>query len=132
MGRKDLVVAISSPPYTIGAVDGLLTVLGVKPKLGWGITIFLVGDGVYLARKGQEALEGVYARYAGQQGVPYQEVSFEKAVERLVREGAEVHASSEACFERGIARHELVEGVALSGMDLLAEAAPKAKAFFYF
>ncbi len=132
MGKQRLLVAVSSPPYTIGAVDGLLTVLGAKPKLGWDVTVYLVGDGVYLAMKGQNALKGVYVTYAGRHGVPHQEVNFEKAVARLLSEGVGVHADGKSCRDRGLAREDLVEGVAVSDMGLLAHEALNSKAFFYF
>jgi predicted peroxiredoxin len=132
LGDKSLLVIISSPPYTIGAVDGMLTVLGVRPKLGWDVSIFLVGDGVFLAKKGQDAITGVYSKVASAHGVPFHEVNFEKSLCRLIKEGVNVCASREDCRERGLKPSEIVGKVALRDYKALAEESLRAKVSFLF
>ena len=132
MGDRSLLVIISSPPNTIQAVDGLLTVLGVRPKLGWDVTIFLIGEGVFLAKRGQDAMAGVYVKVARAHGVPYHEVNFEKALCRLIQEGVRVHAIRESCEERKLGPSDIVEKVALSEYRALTEELMRVKASFLF
>ncbi len=129
---KSLLVIISSPPYTIGAVDGMLTVLGVRPKLGWEISIFLVDDGVFLAKRRQDALAGVYAKVASAHGVPFHEVNFEKSLCRLIQEGVKVYASSESCDERGLDPSEIVERVNMVGYRVLVQEMMHRDISFFF
>jgi sulfur relay (sulfurtransferase) DsrF/TusC family protein len=129
---NSLLVIISSPPYTIGAVDGMLTVLGVQPKLGWAIRIFLVGDGVFLAKNGQNAIAGIYVGVAGAHNVPFHEVNFEKALCRLIHEGAMVYVSREDCEERGLGPSDLVANIDLSGYEALAREMIGSKTSFFF
>ena len=130
--EKTLLMVISSPPYTIKAVDGLLTVLGVSPKLKWKITIFLADNGVHIAERGQRPLEGVYVKTASSHGVPFHEVNFEKALIRLLEEGVSVYASEEACLRFGLENQDLVSGVAMADYSVLSEEALRSKATFFF
>lgn len=132
MDDRSLLVMISSPPYTIGAVDGMLTVLGVRPKLDWNVSIFLLGDGVFLAKKGQEAMSGMYVKVADAHRVPYHEVNFEKALRRLIQEGVKVYANKESCRARRLSRSEIVENVVIGDDRALAEELMRAKASFFF
>ncbi len=132
MADKSLLVIIASPPYTIQAVDGMLTVLGVRPKLEWEVSIFLVGEGVFLAKKGQDAMAGVYARVADAHGVPFHEVNFEKALNRLIKEGVKVYISKDSCQELGLDPTEVVEKVKISDYRGLAKETMRAKASFFF
>jgi len=129
---KSLLVIIASPPYTIRAVDGMLTVLGVRPKVRWDITIHLVGDGVFLAKRGQEAMKGVYVKVASAHGVPYHEVNFEKALGRLIQEGVKIYVNEESCIERGLSASEIIKKVTLSDHRALVEELMRVKASFFF
>jgi predicted peroxiredoxin len=129
---KSLLVVLTSPPYTIQAVDGMLTVLGVRPKLGWEVSIFLVGEGVFLAKKGQDAMVGVYARVAGAHEVPFHEVNFEKALNRLIQEGVNVYISRDSCDELGLDPSEVMGKVKISDYRGLAMEIMHATASFFF
>jgi len=129
---KPLVVVLSSPPYTINSVDGMLTVLGVAPKLGWKISIFLIDEGVHLAEKGQRPLEGVYVRTAGSHGVPFHEVNFEKALQRLLDEKVRIYACEDSCKEHCLTPSDLIDGVTMATYKELAEEVLLTKAVFFF
>lgn len=70
-----------------------LTSAGIKMK----VNIFLLGDAVATAKKGQKPPEGYY--------------SLEKMLEKLIGQGTEVVACKTCINARGLKQEELIEGI---------------------
>jgi len=125
-------VILSSPPYTISSVDGLLSCLGIVPKLNFKVSVFLVNEGVWLAKKGQQALNGIYVNVAKNHGVPFHEVNFEKALKRLIDEKVDVYILKDSIEERFLKPSDIIEGVNIVTYEEMAKKLLSAKAVLFF
>ena len=94
-----LTMIINSAPYGDEKVWNALrlaealTSAAIKMK----VNIFLLGDGVVAAKKGQKPPEGYY--------------NLEKMLKKLVDQGTEVIACETCINARGLTQQELIEGV---------------------
>jgi len=75
-------------------------------KIGMKVNIYLLGDAVNLAKKGQRTPRDYY--------------NLEKMLRELVEQGVEVMACSICLDARGLAEEDLIEGVELGSTMLLA------------
>lgn len=75
-------------------------------KIGMKVNIYLLGDAVNLAKKGQRTPEGYY--------------NLEKMLRELVGQGVEVMACSMCLDARGLTEEDLIEGVEPGSTMLLA------------
>lgn len=106
---ETLTMILNSAPYgdekvwnALRLAQALVSV-AVKMK----VNIFLVGDAVIAARKGQKPPEGYY--------------NLEKMLKDLVSRGVTVEACRTCLGARGIAEPDLVEGVRVGTMMSLAQ-----------
>ncbi|MFQ5821487.1 MAG: DsrE/DsrF/TusD sulfur relay family protein [Candidatus Heimdallarchaeota archaeon] len=80
-----------------------LTSAAIKSK----VNVFLLGDAVVIAKKGQRLPEGYY--------------NLEKMLTDLIRQGENVRACSTCLKARGLNQDDLVEGVEIGAMIELAK-----------
>ena len=106
---ETLTMILNSAPYgdekiwnALRLVQALVSV-SVKMK----VNVFLVGDAVATARKGQKPPEGYY--------------NLEKMLKDLASHGVTVDACRTCLAARGIAEQDLVEGVKVGTMMSLAQ-----------
>lgn len=71
-----------------------------------GVTVFLMGDAVTVAKKGQNPPEGYY--------------NLEKMLIDLIQSGAKVLACGTCMTSRGLSKEDLIEGVEKGTMMILA------------
>ena len=99
-------VIINGAPYGgEGAYNALRLADALVVKEEW-VDLFLMGDGVHGARRGQEP-RGAHA-------------SVEALLAGLLGKGATVTACGPRCQTRGLAEHDLIEGVRVGTIHDLA------------
>ncbi len=105
---------LNDPPYgTERSYNGLrLATALLKSDPEGSVTIFLMGDAVFCAKKGQKTPEGYY--------------NIERMLHRVVAGRGEVLLCGTCMDARGLSNHELIEGAQRSSMDELTSATVKA------
>ncbi len=111
---------LNDPPYgTERSYNGLrLAGALLKPGADAAVTVFLLGDAVHCAKKGQKTPEGYY--------------NIERMLHRVTSGKGEVLLCGTCMDARGIAPGEIVEGARRSTMDELAAATLKADKVIVF
>jgi uncharacterized protein involved in oxidation of intracellular sulfur len=104
---KNILFIVNDSPYGIERpYNALRLAMNLSKKPGIAISIFMVGDGVLCARKGQKTPDGYY--------------NIERMVQFLVRKGR-VATWGTCCEARGLGLEDLIEGVTKGTMDLQGE-----------
>ena len=103
-----LTIILNGPPYGDERAWNALKLASalISVRIGMRVNIFLLGDAVTIAKKGQKTPEGYY--------------NLEKIVRDLVERGVEFVACGSCTDARGLAQEDLVEGVEIGSTMLLA------------
>lgn len=104
----DLTIILNDAPYGSDKPwNGLrLASTSISQEIGMGVKVFLMGDSVLAAKRGQRTPEGYY--------------NIEKMIGSLVQRGVELKACSACMDARGLDAGDLVEGVERGSMRILA------------
>ena len=105
----DVTIIIDSPPYGVERPwNALRLALALMSASGNSkVNVFLLGDGVSIAKKGQSPPQGYY--------------NLEKMASELVGKGGIVRACGTCLKSRGLSKEDLVEDVDVGSMMGLAE-----------
>jgi len=103
-----LTIIINDAPYGIEKPWNALRLAStsVGEEIGMNVRVFLMGDSVLSAKKGQKTPDGYY--------------NMEKMLQSLVKRGVEVKTCGACIDARGIKEIDLVEGVQRGSMKILA------------
>ncbi|MCW4012721.1 MAG: DsrE family protein [Candidatus Bathyarchaeota archaeon] len=101
-------IIINDAPYGIEKPWNALRLASTSAgdEIGMTVRVFLMGDSVVSAKKGQKTPEGYY--------------NMEKMLQSLVSRGVEVKTCGACIDARGIKETDLVEGVQRGSMKILA------------
>jgi uncharacterized protein involved in oxidation of intracellular sulfur len=106
---NDVTIIISSPPYGVeqpwNALRLALALIAVSGESN--VNIFIVGDAISMAKKGQNTPQGYY--------------NLEKMLTDLIGKGANVRVCGTCLKSRGLGKEDLVGGVEVGSMIGLAE-----------
>ena len=104
----DLTIIINDAPYGIEKPWNALRLAStsISEEIGMTVKIFLMGDAVLSAKKGQKTPEGYY--------------NMEKMLSSLAKRGVEIKACGSCINARGISNEDLTEGVERGTMKILA------------
>lgn len=104
-----LTIIVNDAPYGSERVWNLLRLASASasPAVKMDVHVFLLGDAVSLARRGQNPPEGHY--------------NLEKMLLDLMRTGVKVRACGTCLRARGLNQKELIDGVEVGTMIGLAE-----------
>ena len=106
--RMNLTIIVNDSPYGIEKPWNALRLASTAAsELGISVKVFLMGDSVVAAKRGQKTPEGYY--------------NMEKMLIALLRRGVEVKVCGACIDARGLVPSELVEGVERGSMRILAE-----------
>lgn len=105
---ETLTIIINGAPYGDERVWNALrlALTSISAAVGMNVNVFLLGDAVNAAKKGQNTPEGYY--------------NLEEMLHDLVRRGAKVAACGTCLGARGLATEDLVEGVQVGSMIKLS------------
>lgn len=108
MEKETLTVIMTGAPYGDENVwNGLRLALTLSSSsVGAGVNIFLLGDSVGAAKKGQKTPEGYY--------------NLGKMLQELVDRGVDILACGSCLKSRGLTKDDLVDGVKIGSMMLLS------------
>lgn len=103
-----LTIIVNDSPYGIEKPWNAfrLASTSVTDEIGMKVNLFLMGDSVVSAKKGQKTPEGYY--------------NMEKMLGSLISKGIEVKVCGSCINARGLKEEELVEGVLRGSMKILA------------
>jgi uncharacterized protein involved in oxidation of intracellular sulfur len=103
-----LTIIINDAPYGLEKPWNALRLAStsVSEEIGMTVRVFLMGDSVVSAKKGQKTPDGYY--------------NMEKMLQSLVSRGVEVKTCGTCINARGISDEDLVEGVERGTMKILA------------
>ena len=105
---ETVTMIVKNPPYgdenVWNALRLALTL--VSASIDMDVNIFLLGDAVSAAKKGQKTPEGYY--------------NLERMLSDLVRQGAKVSVCGTCTQARGLNKEDLIEGVTVGSMMGLA------------
>jgi len=103
-----LTIIVNDSPYGIEKPWNALRLAStsLSDEIGMDVNIFLMGDSVVSAKKGQETPEGYY--------------NMEKMLGSLIGRGIEVRVCGACINARGLKEDELVDGVLRGSMKILA------------
>lgn len=111
------VIIINDPPYGTERLYNGLRLAHALMKRDSDVTVFLMGDAVSGAKKGQKTPEGFY--------------NTERMIKRATTKGHVLLCGT--CMDaRGITDEEVVDGAGRSTMDALAEATEQADEVLVF
>jgi len=101
---ETLTIIINDPPYGNERVWNALRIASslVSAAIGMKVNIFLLGDAVSAAKKGQNTPEGYY--------------NLEQMLRDLVKQGVEISACGTCTQARGLNREDLIQGINIGSM----------------
>lgn len=103
-----LTIIVNDSPYGIEKPWNALRLASTaSTELEMGVKVFLMGDSVVAAKRGQKTPDGYY--------------NMEKMLRALIKRGVEVKVCGACINTRGLDPSELVEGVEKGSMKILAE-----------
>jgi uncharacterized protein involved in oxidation of intracellular sulfur len=102
-----LTVIVNDSPYGIEKPWNALRFCSTAASEGIEVGVFLTGDSVVSAKKGQNTPQGYY--------------NMEKMLGNLIQKGVQVKVCGACINARGLAIPELVQGVELGSMKILVE-----------
>lgn len=98
---------LNDPPYgTERSFNGLRLAYALGKREGEAVRVFLIGDGVGCAKRGQTTPNGYY--------------NLESMLKGIANRGAEIAVCGTCIDARGIAETELAEGAVRGSMEQLA------------
>ena len=97
---------VNAPPYGSEIPYNALRLAGALAVRDEVVEVFLLGDGVHVARRGQDP-RGAHA-------------SLQEMLEELLRTGAAVTVCGTCCQSRGLGEDELIEGIVVGTIHDLA------------
>jgi len=103
---ETLTIIVNGAPYGDERVWNALRLASTSAAIGMNVSVFLLGDAVNTAKKGQNTPEGYY--------------NLEKMLHDLVKHGAKVSACGTCLGARGLAKEDLVDGVQVGSMIKLS------------
>jgi len=105
---ETLTIIVNGAPYGDERVWNALrlALTSISATIGMNVNVFLLGDAVNAAKKGQKTPEGYY--------------NLEEMLHALVKQGAKVATCVTCLSARGLAKEDLVEGVEVGSMIELA------------
>jgi len=105
---ETLTIIVNGPPYgTEQTWNALrLAAASISASIGMNVNLFLVGDAVSAAKKGQKPPEGYY--------------NLEKMLRDLLASGAKILACGTCLNARAISKEEMIEGIEVGTMLKLA------------
>jgi uncharacterized protein involved in oxidation of intracellular sulfur len=105
----NLTIIVNEPPYGSEKPWNAMRLASTaaSDEVGMNVRVFLMGDGVSAAKRGQKTPEGFY--------------NMEKMLQALIQRGVEVKVCGTCINARGLDPSELVEGVERGSMKILAE-----------
>lgn len=108
MSLETLTIIVNGAPYGDEKVWNAMRLASslVSVAIGINVNIFLLGDAVNAAKRGQNTPEGYY--------------NLEKMLNDLIRQGAKVSACGTCIQARGLNKEDLIEGVKIGSMLGLA------------
>ena len=101
---------VQTPPYSGGKschAESAMRLTEEALKKNHQVTLFLIGDGIYLAKKNQRAIT-----------VP----NVEKSLEGFIKKGVQVLVCGNCATFRGIESGSMVEGVKRGGLKFVSDA----------
>ena len=103
-----LTIIVNDAPYGIEKPWNALRLAStsVSDEIGMTVRVFLMGDSVLAAKKGQKTPEGYY--------------NMEKMLQSLISRGVEVKTCGACIDARGISESDLVDGIQRGSMKILA------------
>jgi uncharacterized protein involved in oxidation of intracellular sulfur len=103
-----LTIIVNDAPYGIEKPWNALRLAStsITDEIGMTVRVFLMGDSVLSAKKGQKTPDGYY--------------NMEKMLKSLTSRGVEVKACGTCIDSRGITEEDLVDGVQRGSMKILA------------
>jgi uncharacterized protein involved in oxidation of intracellular sulfur len=105
--KKKFLFIVNDSPYGIERpYNALRLAMNLAKKTDTSISVFLLGDGVLCARKGQNTPEGYY--------------NIERMIQSLMRKGL-VSTCGTCCDARGLKQEDRIEGTTRGTMDILGE-----------
>lgn len=103
--RVTTTIIINEAPYGKERAWNAIRLAQAMIAKGEEVNVFLLEDGVSVAKEGQNPPAGYY--------------NLERMLKELIERGAEVRACGTCCAARGLSREDLMSGVKMSGiMDL--------------
>lgn len=105
---ETLTIIVNGAPYGDEQVWNALRLAtaSISSSIGMSVNVFLLGDAVTAAKKGQKPPEGYY--------------SLEKMLRDLLTSGAKILACGTCLNARAISKEDLVEGIEVGTMIKLA------------
>ncbi len=105
----NLTIIVNDPPYGSEKPWNAMRLASTAAAedVGMSVRVFLMGDSVSAAKRGQKTPEGFY--------------NLEKMLQALTHRGVEVKVCGTCISARGLDPLELVEGVEKGSMKILAE-----------
>ena len=104
----NLTIIVNDPPYgSEKPWNAMRLASTASTELGMKVRLFLMGDSVSAAKRGQRTPEGFY--------------NMEKMLQALIQRGVELKVCGTCINARGLDPSELVEGVEKGSMKMLAE-----------
>ena len=104
----NLTIIVNDSPYGIEKPWNALRLASTaSTELGMSVKVFLMGDSVVAAKRGQKTPDGFY--------------NMEKMIHALLQRGVEVTVCGTCINARGLDPSELVGGVERGSMKILAE-----------
>ncbi len=103
---ETVILIVNDAPYGTEKPWNALRLAGALIATNQKVNIFLLGDSVAIAKKGQKTPTGYY--------------NLAQMLGEMVKAGADVRACGTCLTARGIEAHELVEGVSVGKMLDLA------------
>ncbi len=108
MYLETLTIIVNDPPYGNERVWNALRLASslVSAAIGMNVNIFLLGDAVNAAKKGQNTPEGYY--------------NLQQMLMELIKQGAKISACGTCTQARGLDKEGLIEGAKIGSMLGLA------------
>ncbi|MFH2111297.1 MAG: DsrE family protein [Candidatus Bathyarchaeota archaeon] len=105
----NLTIIVNDPPYGSEKPWNALRLASTaaSEEMAMKVRVFLMGDSVVAAKRGQKTPDGFY--------------NMEKMLQALIHRGVEVKVCGTCITARGLDPSELVEGVEKGSMKILAE-----------
>jgi uncharacterized protein involved in oxidation of intracellular sulfur len=123
-GRKrvtmssQVTIVVNSPPYGNELAWNALRLAKALLKKDVKVNVFLLGDGVSVALRGQRTPQGYY--------------NLEQTLSELVQAGVSIRACRTCCSARGIDENSIATGVQIGGIMDLAEWVKNSKQVLVF
>jgi uncharacterized protein involved in oxidation of intracellular sulfur len=105
---ETLTIIVNGAPYGDERVWNAfrLALTSISAAIGMKVNVFLLGDAVNAAKKGQKTPQGYY--------------NLEGMLEDLIKQGAAVAACGTCLNSRGITKEDLIKNIQVGSMMLLA------------